>query len=88
MASKKPESKRATKSAKGSIWVAQVPLAYEVLAAGHTRQEAVDAAAKFAARWLKDRGAEEHEDGPWTAERVKDYFGVNATLVPIGGATI
>jgi hypothetical protein len=83
-ASKAPKASKT----KGSIWVAQVHLAYEVLAVGHTKAEAVEAAAKFAARWLKDRGAEEHADGPWTAARVKDYFGVNATLVPIGGATI
>lgn len=72
---------------KGSIWIAQVKLAYEIIAAGHTKQEAVDAAAKAAARWLKDRGGEQPL-GPWTAERVKDYFGVGATLVPIGGAVV
>lgn len=86
-------TKSATKKSKasknaGTIWVAQVDLAYEVLAAGHTEKEAIDAAAKFAARWLKDRGAEEHADGPWTAERVKNYFGVSATRVPIGAGTI
>lgn len=88
MAKTKTKTKRSTgKQPRGKIWVATIELAYEVVGAGNTQREAIDAAAKFAASWLKQRGGDSHADGPWTAARVEDYFGVRTYHVPIGGAT-
>lgn len=81
--------KTSSKQPRGKIWVAYIDLSYEVVGAGTTEREAIDAATKFAATWLKGREflGEQHEGGPWTPARVEEHFGVRTYHVPIGGAS-
>ena len=69
------------------IWVAIInELKYEVVSAGTTQREAIDAAARRAALYLNGIGDKSHPDGNWTAKRVEDWYGVATYHVPIGGA--
>ena len=79
--------KTSSKRPRGKIWVAYIELAYEVVGAGATEREAIDAATKYAATWLKGRDGEPHADGSWTPARVEEHFGVRTYHVPIGGAS-
>jgi hypothetical protein len=67
------------------IYVATIPLKYEVMACATTESEAMSLAAKFAYNHLMEIGA--IIESTETPEKLLEYFGCCVTELDIGSAT-
>ncbi|QBP30556.1 hypothetical protein SEA_CHARM_75 [Mycobacterium phage Charm] len=68
------------------VYVAIVPLRYEVMAVAETEDQAVGLATARALQFLEEAGAVTPETD--TAEKVRDYFGVSITALAVGTAKV
>jgi len=68
------------------VWVATVPLKYEVMAVASTEDAAIELACKHALRRLREADAVYPDTNTW--RKIREYWGVYATKVTVGTAVL
>ena len=71
---------------RATVFVATVPLRYEIVAVAYVKEVAEYEACRAAYKFLKDANALTPETN--SIPKIERYFGVRVTEVPIGGANI
>jgi hypothetical protein len=67
-------------------YIATIPLSYDIVALGKSRNEATELASREALAWLTKRSA--LTDRTDTCEKIVDYFGVMVVEIGLHEATV
>lgn len=70
----------------GVVYVATVATRYPVIGVGRSERQAVDAACRRAWEFLSSANALSIVTGD--VDKIREYFGVTAVAVPLGGAIV
>lgn len=68
------------------VYVAIVPLRYEIMAVAESPDEAIELASAKALQFLRESNAVTMDTN--TASKVAEYFGVNVTQIKLGTAVV